>query len=259
MEASHPARILGHAKRIRRSPFEHHSVRETVLLSFLSIVLVATLAVGSPSVDTIKPFVQADAVSREPADSLIAGARVASHTAPTLLRRTVPALDGTLRRAFADAPLLQDTLPKRRSAVIYRDAYGTRATIHRRLSYTMLPLFAASYFTGDRLFKDGPEAPAWVRNTHRISATSVAVLFGVNAITGGWNLWEARHDADGRSRRLLHSGLFMAATAGFAYSGAVLADQAERSADKRREHRTVNLISMGLSTGSVLVMLLGRD
>ncbi|MEP6762915.1 MAG: hypothetical protein ABJB66_01330 [Gemmatimonadaceae bacterium] len=153
----------------------------------------------------------------------------------------------------------QDTLQRRRAAVTYSDAYGTRAMIHRRLSYAMVPLFAISYFTGDKLFKDGPNASSFIINTHRASATAVSVLFGVNAVTGGINMWEGRHDSTERKRKLLHSALFLASTAGFTYAGAVLADQAENSLAKRKEHRTVNLISMGLSISSVLVMIVPHD
>lgn len=153
----------------------------------------------------------------------------------------------------------QDTIVRRRKAVVYSDAYGTRATIHRRLSYTMVPLFALSYFTGDQLFKNGPNSSSFVIDAHRASATAVSVLFAVNAVTGGINLWQGRHDPIDRKRKLLHSALFIASSAGFTYAGAVLADQAERSLDKRKQHRQVNLISMGLSIGSVLVMMVPHD
>ena len=154
---------------------------------------------------------------------------------------------------------LQDTIPRRRQAVHYSDAYGTRATIHRRLSYAMLPLFALSYFTGDKLFKDGPEASRTIVNLHRASATTVTALFTVNTVTGGINLWQGRHDPIDRKRKLLHSALFIAASAGFTYAGVSLANEAETSLAKRKDHRAVNLVSMGLSTASVLVMMLGKD
>ena len=123
----------------------------------------------------------------------------------------------------------------------------------------MLPLFALSYFTGDQLFKNGPAASSLVKNLHRGSATAVSVLFAVNTVTGGLNLWEGRHDPTERKRKILHSVLFAAASGGFAYAGAVLANQAETSLIKRRDHRTVNFVSMGVSAASVLVMMVGRD
>ena len=49
--------------------------------------------------------------------------------------------------------------------VEYSDAYATRLAIHRIASWTMLPLFAAQYYTGSKLFSQGASAPAWVRTS----------------------------------------------------------------------------------------------
>ncbi|HEY0930404.1 MAG TPA: hypothetical protein VGE27_10845 [Gemmatimonas sp.] len=164
-----------------------------------------------------------------------------------------------LRRlsAFVDTTP-QDTVRRRPRAVQYSDGYGTRLMIHRTLSWAMLPLFAASYFSGDQILKEGSDAPKWARNLHRPAATSTAVLFGANTVTGVWNLWEGRHDPNGRKRRFLHAALFMAASGGFTYAGTKLADDAEQSDAKRRQHRNVNLVSMGVSTASWLIMLVGN-
>lgn len=153
-------------------------------------------------------------------------------------------------------PISADTLSRRRPAAVqYGDWYGTRATIHRRLSYAMLPLFAASYISGDKLFSEGSTASGLTKNIHRASATGVSVLFAANTVTGGMNMWQSRHDPTERKRKLLHTVLFTAATAGFTYAGVVLADQAETSLSKRQAHRNLNLVSMGLSSASVLVMM----
>lgn len=156
-------------------------------------------------------------------------------------------------------PAPQDTVPRPRAkAVVYSDGYGTRLTIHRRLSYAMLPLFAASYFSGDQILEKGSDAPAWARRLHRPAATGSAVLFSANLVTGSMNLWEGRKDPNGRTRRILHGVMFTAASAGFVYAGTTLAEDAEQSQDKRRQHRTVALSSMGVSTASWLLMLLGN-
>lgn len=152
-----------------------------------------------------------------------------------------------------------DTVPRpRRKAVTYSDGYATRVQIHRVLSYGMLPLFALSYFSGDQLISKSGDAPAWARRVHAPAAAGTAVLFGANAITGGWNLWEGRKDPNGRARRFLHSATFLAASAGFTYAGTVLADEARRSPEGRRTHRAVAGGSMALSTVSWLVMLVGN-
>ncbi len=163
----------------------------------------------------------------------------------------------TLAMRSSSAP---DTVPRRprQKATVYSDGYGTRLSIHRRLSWAMLPLFAASYFSGDQILNKGSEAPSWARNLHRPAATGSALLFTAQSVTGYWNQWEARHDKNHRKRRLLHGALFTAASAGFVYAGTQLADEAEQSDAKRRQHRNLALGSIGLSTSSWLLMLLGN-
>jgi hypothetical protein len=171
-------------------------------------------------------------------------------------------------RASARGPVLspvalagaapQDTVKRRaRKAVTYSDGYTRRVTIHRALGWAMLPLFAASYVSGDQLLSKGNEAPEWAETIHPYAAGGTALLFGANAVTGTWNLWEGRKDPNGRTRRIVHSVLFLAASGGFAYAGS-LADEAEENGEKRRLHRNVALGSMGVSTASWLLMLVGN-
>lgn len=158
-------------------------------------------------------------------------------------------------RSVAD----QDTVRRqRRKAYEYSSGYTLRNTIHRRLSYAMLPLFAMSYVSGDQILAKGSDAPSWAKSMHRPAATGSAVLFTANAVTGGWNLIEGRRDPNGRTKRILHSVLFMGASAAFVYSGTQLANEAEQSAEKRRQHRNVNIAAMGVSTASWMLMLVNR-
>lgn len=152
-------------------------------------------------------------------------------------------------------PTPTDTIRQRRKAITYSDGYAKRLAIHKALSWAMLPLFAASYVSGDQLLEKGSDAPGWAESIHPFAAGGTAVLFGANAVTGTWNLWEGRHDPNGRKRRLVHSVLFLAASGGFAYAGS-LADEAEQNADKRRQHKNVAIGSMSLSTASWLLMLI---
>lgn len=155
-----------------------------------------------------------------------------------------------------------DTVRKpRRKAFVYSDGYSRRLTLHRWLSWGMIPLFAASYFSGSELLNasaDGRQAKQWARSLHGPSATGSAILFGANTVTGSINLWQGRADPNGRTRRIIHSVLFMAASGGFVYAGTKLADDAEQSQDKRIQHRNVALASMGVSTVSWLIMLVGN-
>lgn len=159
-------------------------------------------------------------------------------------------------RSFLVTP---DTLVKKKRVLVeYSEWYGRRLAVHRVLSWTMLPLFAVSYYTGTRLADDGRAAsPNWVRTLHPYAATGAAVTFGVNTVTGVWNLWDARHDPEGRTRRLLHAALFIAADAGFAWAGSIGAEARDNGAIRAR-HRTIAISSMGVSTLGWLIMLVGR-
>jgi hypothetical protein len=150
------------------------------------------------------------------------------------------------------AQLAVDSLPVQ--SVEYSDWYERRLTIHRWASYTTLPLFAFQYVAGRELYDESTDAPAWARKGHGIAATGVAALFGVNTVTGVWNLWDARNEPAGRKARTTHAVLMLVADAGFAATG-ILAEKAERSADNRRLHRTVALSSMSVATVSYLMML----
>ncbi len=158
-----------------------------------------------------------------------------------------PSLDSTAAPAWVVAV---DTS----RAVEYSDAYFTRLTIHKYASYAMIPMFVAQYAAGEQLLDKGSDAPRWARDLHGPLAAGVAGLFTVNTVTGGWNLWEGRHDPEGRTRRTLHGALMLLADAGFAATG-MLAEGAEENSDRRNLHRTVALSSMGVSLVSYAIML----
>ncbi len=142
--------------------------------------------------------------------------------------------------------------------VDYSDAYYTRLTIHKWASYLTLPLFLGEWYTGNKLLKSSP-APSWVRPTHRVMAGGVAALFVVNTITGGMNLWEGRHDPDGRTRRFIHAGLMMLADAGFVATGItgyqLRGKYAFLGQDRRARHQHIAMASMITGLVSYAIML----
>jgi hypothetical protein len=146
----------------------------------------------------------------------------------TVGARAAPAQDASSARAGVARA---DTV-RRPVAIEYSDWYGRRLTIHRVGSYAMLPLFAGTYLLGDRLLDPGSD-PSWVRSAHGTAAFGTAVLFGTNTVTGAWNLWDARRDPAGRTRRTIHSVLLLVADAGFVYTGS-LAEDAEGEEDEGR-------------------------
>ncbi len=151
----------------------------------------------------------------------------------------------------------QDTT-RRTAAIEYSSFYGTRLKIHQVLSYTMLPLFALQYASGNQILEYGNAAPDWAQSVHGPTASMLAGVFAVNTVTGAWNLWDSRKDPAGRSRRYVHSALMFIADAGFVYTG-VLSSQAETSYDARQQHRNMAIASMSVATASWLMMLLWKD
>lgn len=151
------------------------------------------------------------------------------------------------------------TPAQRVRAVEVSEWYGRRLTLHRRLSYTVVPLFAFQYAAGQQIWEKGAAAPAWARRGHRIGAATIGGVFLVNTVTGAWNLWDSRHTEEGRARRYLHAASMFIADAGFTWAGAKLSEEAERSLSKRRLHRTVALSSIALSVTSGLIMYFTND
>ena len=151
--------------------------------------------------------------------------------------------------------LMNDTTRRRRiKAIEYSDGYHDRLTIHTALSFAMIPLFGGSAYTGYELRHKRDAAPKWVRDLHGPLAGGTAVVFGMNTLTGAWNLWEGRKDPVGRGRRLLHGAMFLAAGAGFVYVIAA-GDNIRADAKPNHWHRDIALGSMAISLVSWSIML----
>jgi hypothetical protein len=151
--------------------------------------------------------------------------------------------------------------PQRPRAVEMSDAYHLRLTIHYVASFLTLPLFVTEYVLGTRLYRDPPGSRT-LRQEHRLVALGVGGLFAVNTVTGVWNLWDSRHQPEGRLLRYLHSGMMLAADAGFVATGMVAPRGGRRAyldtPARRRLHRTLALSSMGTALASYAMMLLWR-
>lgn len=162
-----------------------------------------------------------------------------------------------IRDAAAIVASQQDTSRRRARSIEVSDWYARRLAIHKTLSYVMVPVFTAQYIAGSKLYDQstgGPAAPSWARPVHKAGATTVAGIFGVNTVTGLWNLWDSRNVEDHRWLRVSHAVAMLGADAAFAYTGIKLSDEAQNSQAKRRQHRQVALYAMGVSVGSGVVM-----
>jgi hypothetical protein len=161
-----------------------------------------------------------------------------------------------------------DTVPAGRPmAREYSDAYYTRLTIHKYASYATIPLFVAETYLGQKLFSaDSGTSNDALRSAHSAVAYGIAGLFVVNTVTGVWNLWEARKDPEGRTRRYIHSILMIVADAGFVATGASAPGHEERrdgtpnpnyQGDKT-QHRNIAIASMSIALASYLMMLVWK-
>lgn len=156
----------------------------------------------------------------------------------------------------AATPVDTPTTPARprAQAVEVSEWYARRLALHRWMSLASYPLFAFQYAAGKQKWDKGDSAPEWAHTGHRIGAAAIAGVFTVNTVTGVWNLIESRNVSEGRALRYLHAASMLAADAGFFWAGAVLSEQAARSARKKRQHRTVALTSIGISVTSSTMM-----
>jgi hypothetical protein len=174
------------------------------------------------------------------------------HAAPPV----EPSLRASVRAVLAeDGQVAPAPRPR---AFEYSDGYYTRLKIHKYASFAMLPLFVAQYAVGQKLY-DG-NASDGTRSLHGALAGTTAVLFGVNTVTGVWNLREGRKDPNHRTKRMVHGMLMLVADAGFVATG-MLAPDEERErggggSGSASTHRTVALTSMGIATVAYLMMLI---
>jgi hypothetical protein len=219
---------------------------------------------GAPSVNFMVWLVVASGLAQQPAgpprgtDSVpaahatevplpYAGAGLAL---PPDVQTAVPALPGG------------DAAPQRPRAVEYSDFYYLRLTIHRIASYATIPLFAVQYYLGEKLYRNPPGSQSTLQ-AHRLAAAAVYGLFGVNTVTGLWNLWDSRNDPAGRARRYIHAALNMAADAGFVASG--LTGPSPRrirlggAPVNLSRHKTIAIASGSAALASYLMMLVWKN
>ena len=181
---------------------------------------------------------------------------------PLVAVATIGARDGIATQDTASAAtripltIVVDTPRVRPRAIEVSDWYSRRLTVHRDLSYSVIPIFTVQWIAGEQIYREGRDAPTWAKTTHRAGATALAGIFTVNTVTGLWNLWDSRSVPQGRGLRTFHALSMLAADAGFTYAGVKLAKEAETDFDKRRQHRTIALSSMAVTVVSGVAMKL---
>ncbi len=155
-----------------------------------------------------------------------------------------------------------DPQPVHAAAIEHSDGYVLRKKIHKIASFATLPLFATELALGQSLYSTPSHGTA--RAAHGLVGAGIVGLFGVNTVTGAWNLFgEDRQDPSGRMLRLVHGLLMMAADVGFvATSRSGPNSGSQRQAltyeTSKVTHRNMAIASLSVGTVGYLVMLLGN-
>jgi hypothetical protein len=169
-----------------------------------------------------------------------------------------PSLALAIAAAASASPLDEaQTAPPPRVATEYSDAYRFRAKIHKVSSFATLPLFGTEAILGQSLYSNPTPGK---KTAHLWVAGGIFGLFGVNTVTGVWNLVESRKDPTDRGRRMLHGILMLAADGGFLATSATGPGRRFEfePASSASTHRALAFTSISVATAGYLVMLFGN-
>jgi hypothetical protein len=169
-----------------------------------------------------------------------------------------PLADGIAAEAARLALEPQDT-PARPVAIEYSDGHLMRAKIHKYASFATLPLIAGEFALGESLYNDPNSGTSSNRGLHGAVGAGLISLFGLNSVTGMWNLLESRQ-APGHTKRLVHGLLMLASEGGFVAAAVTAPGHGRNDVvtidANRATHRNIAIVSMGVGTAGYLLMLL---
>ena len=176
--------------------------------------------------------------------------------APLVVASATPLADGIAAEGAKLAADLQDARPV---AIEYSEAHETRAKIHKYSAWATLPLMATEFALGESLYNDPNVLTSSQKGVHGAVGAALIGFFGVQSVTGVWNLVESKQ-APGHTKRLVHGLLMLAAEGGFVAS-ALTAPSTSRSAlpnydASKATHRDIAIVSIGVGTAGYLLMLL---
>jgi hypothetical protein len=164
----------------------------------------------------------------------------------------------TQAEAADNAPSVEAPQEQRPVAIEYSDAHETRAKIHKYASWATLPLLGAELVLGEKLYNDPNSLTSNLRGVHGAVGAGLIGFFGVQSVTGVWNLVESRH-APGHTKRLVHGLLMLAAEGGMVAAAATAPGHNRNDLinfdANRSTHRTVAVVSIGVGTAGYLLML----
>ena len=138
-----------------------------------------------------------------------------------------------------------------------------RKKLHKYASFATLPLFAAEVALGQSLYNNSTNTGSR-RAAHGVVGAGIVGLFALNTVTGAWNMFgEDRQDPEGRTLRLVHGLVMMAADVGFlatTRSGPNSGSprQALTFETNKVTHRNMAIASISVATAGYLIMLIGN-
>jgi len=142
----------------------------------------------------------------------------------------------------------------------FSKGYLTRWKIHKYASIATLPLVVSEVIVGEKL-DDSTDGDSF-SSAHSALAAGIGVLFGVESVTGIWNMLESRKNpSPGRGKQLFHGILMLAADAGFVATAALAPDNGDDEPGVRNDastHRAVAYASLGVAAFSYIYMLLAK-
>jgi hypothetical protein len=151
----------------------------------------------------------------------------------------------------------QTSRPK---TVTFSKGFYTRRKIHKYASYATLPLLAAEGVVGQKLLDRTDESDS-LKSAHSALAAGIGVLFGVETLTGIWNMRNMPKAAPGHNKRFVHGVLMLAADVGFIATAATAPHREERNAQADFDastHKAVAYTSLGVAAFSYLYMLFAK-
>jgi len=201
---------------------------------------------------------QDEAAPRDAVVEDASAAQVESEPAPLSPVASLTPLGDAAVTEAASLVAEQDGGSQRPVAIDYSDAHFTRAKIHKYASFATLPLLATELYLGESLYHDPQSLTSGKRTAHGIVGAGLIGLFGVNSVTGIWNLLDSR-EAPGHTKRLVHGLLMLTAEGGFV-AAAVTAPGHSRNSlvnfdANAATHRNIALFSIGVGTAGYLLML----
>lgn len=175
-----------------------------------------------------------------------------------------------LQIPFTLPPLADESNPdadqaRRPIAIEYSHAYEVRLKIHKYASFATLPLFGAEWWLGQSLYSNTPADRGDSRKgLHAFVGASIIGLFGVNTVTGAWNMFgEGWKDPNHHTLRLVHGLLMMASDVGFVWTtrtgpNSRRVSEALTYESDKAYHRDIAIASISTATVGYLIMLFGN-